>query len=174
MTIKRISMIAASVLGMALLGIPLASLPVAASSLKVEAPSVQNPNNAPPAPEGQVKRHHHKHHFGGFAIKTTADLIGVDKKELVGQLKTGRTLLQIVQEKKGWSEDEYLNKLTDASSQKIDAAVQKGKIDAERATKLKAALPAKLRDVINRNWAKTFSKPDQPSMFRDHQAKFVN
>lgn len=173
MNFKKTSVITASVLGMALLCAPLASQPAVASEVHTGVASIQNPNSAHSTPEGQVKRHHHRHHFGGFTVKTTADLIGVDKKELVDQLKTGRTLVQIVQEKKGWSESEYLKKLTDISSKRIDTAVQSGKIDAEKANKLKSALPAKLKEAINRNWAKTFSKPDQPSMFKDHQAKFV-
>ncbi|ANS73932.1 hypothetical protein AWM70_04575 [Paenibacillus yonginensis] len=122
------------------------------------------------------KRHHHKPFFAGYAVRTTADLIGVEKAELVNQLKAGHTLMQIVKEKKGWSESEYIGKLTEATSKRIDSAVQNGKIDAERAGKLKAALPAKFKEIVNRDWSKQLEQRDSKTgapdgIFRQHEVK---
>ncbi|WP_138496316.1 hypothetical protein [Paenibacillus pinistramenti] len=130
-------------------------------------------------PSGQTpERNHHprRHFFGGYAIKTTADMLGMDKTQLIQELKAGRTLMQIVKEKKGWSESEYISKLTDASSKKIDQAVKDGKLDADRAAKLKAAFPAKFKEVVNRNWTQELDKHDsktggQDGIFRQHEAK---
>lgn len=139
--------------------------------------TVTEPSKDSKDPQSGQHKHHHGHFFGAHTIKTTAELIGMDNQELISQLKTGRTLLQIVQEKKGWSESEYIAKLTESSTKRIDAAVQNGKLDAERAGKIKAALPAKLKETVNRDWSKILnSKPDAKTdapngIFRQHEAK---
>ncbi|WP_223066717.1 hypothetical protein [Paenibacillus caui] len=131
-----------------------------------------------PSHDGHFKRHPRGHFFGGHAVKTTAELIGMDKEDLITQLRAGRTLLQIVQEKKGWSESEYIAKLTDAASKKIDTAVQNGKLDAEHASRIKASLPLRLKEAIHRNWANHSEKPDAKTgvpngIFRQHEALFI-
>ncbi|GGA40246.1 hypothetical protein [Paenibacillus physcomitrellae] len=176
--------IAAGALSLALvaslLPAPQTAFGQASASLQAKAEPSANLGDSSSSPtagqDQEHKRHHRKPYFAGFAVRTTADLIGVEKAELVNQLKAGRTLMQIVKEKKGWSESEYVSKLTEASSKRIDSAVQNGKIDAERATKLKAALPAKLKEIVNRDWSKELKKHDsktgaQSGIFRQHEVK---
>lgn len=101
-------------------------------------------------------RSHHKGYLqGGPIISDTANLIGIQPNSLIEQLKQGQTLLQVVQAKKGWSEDEYLKKLTEKAFQHIDQAVAGGKINKEQADKIKAGLPERLKRVINRSWKNT-------------------
>lgn len=99
------------------------------------------------------QRHHHKGHLkGGPIITDTASLIGTEPKLLLAQLEQGKTLLQIVHAKKGWSETEYLQQLTIKAFQHIDKVVAEGKLTKEQAEKIKADLPTRLKTVINRTW----------------------
>lgn len=176
MTVMKKSGIAAGILGLSLF-CSLLSGPLTAYGEGIQPATGQTLEEPGKESHDGQHKHRHGHFFGAHTIKTTADLIGMDKQELISQLKTGRTLLQIVQEKKGWSESEYITKLTDASTKRIDAAVQSGKLDTEKATKIKAALPAKLKETVNRDWSKILnSKPDAKTqapngIFRQHEAK---
>ncbi|MOA31611.1 hypothetical protein D3C78_1527780 [compost metagenome] len=85
-------------------------------------------------------------------------------------MKQGKTLQQIVQTKKGWTEDEYVKKLTETVSRNIDKALSEGKIDATKAKQIKAELPDKLKKVVNRSW-KT-SPPGHPAT--EHQNNKIN
>ncbi|RCX21390.1 hypothetical protein DFP94_102138 [Fontibacillus phaseoli] len=110
---------------------------------------------ATPESKNPHPRHPHppfRHLHGGHIVKDTADLLGMEPKDIMEQLKQGKTLLQIAQVRKGWSEEEYLKKLTDTASRNIDKAVAENKIDAEKASRLKAILPEKFKRVIHRTW----------------------
>ncbi|MFD1178064.1 hypothetical protein ACFQ3W_17380 [Paenibacillus puldeungensis] len=89
---------------------------------------------------------------GGHIVKDTADLLGMDPKTLLAQLHQGKTLLQITQDRKGWSEAEYIQKLTVTIYRNIDKAIAAGKLDQNKAAKIKAGLPEKLSRVIKRPW----------------------
>ncbi|MBW4840410.1 MAG: hypothetical protein KZY74_13535 [Paenibacillaceae bacterium] len=131
------------------------------------------PQQVQPNPSQTDTKHHHPHghHFrGGHILTDTAELLGIEPKALVVQLKQGKTLLQIVQAQKGWSEDEYLKKLTESANRNIDQALAEGKIDKEKADKIKSKLPEKLKKVINRSWKDR--EPGQPTA--DYQNNQVN
>lgn len=135
------------------------------------APADQPPQ-ANPTPSQMEANHRHPHgHFrGGHIVKDTAEMLGIEPKALVGQLKQGKTLLQIVQAQKGWSEAEYLKKLTETANRNIDQALAEGKIDKEKADRIKSKLPDKLKKVINRSWKDR--EPGQPTA--DYQNNQVN
>lgn len=177
MTIKKKSSLAAGILGITLLCSLLpGTLTAYGEGLQNTASNPAETGRAEHPQNGQHK-HPRGHFFGFHAIKTTAELIGVSDQQLIAELKTGKTLSQIVQEKKGWPESEYIAKLTDSSSKRIDAAVQQGKIDAERASKIKAALPSKLKETVNKNWSQWLSSKPGTKMlpsdgiFRQKEAK---
>lgn len=110
------------------------------------------------SPEGgkqqQMPRHHHhkKHFRGGHIVKDTAELLDVEPKILIEELKEGKSLLQIVQARKGWSEAEYVRKLTAVVTGHIDKAAAEGRMTPEKAAALKTELPAKLKRIVNRTW----------------------
>lgn len=89
---------------------------------------------------------------GGHIVKDTADLLGMEPTTLLAQLQHGKTLLQIAHERKGWSEAEYIQKLTVTIYRNIDKAIAAGKLDQNKAAKIKAGLPEKLSRVIKRPW----------------------
>ncbi|MEF2965287.1 hypothetical protein V3851_05530 [Paenibacillus sp. M1] len=131
----------------------LALAPVAAGAVYAGAPQDTQIKQTPEATKDPNAKHHHPRHVhGGHIVKDTAALLGVPPKSIVEQLKQGKSLLQVVQTTKGWSEDEYLKKLTEKASQNIDQAVAEGKIDKEKAAKIKADLPERLKKMIHRTW----------------------
>ncbi|MNO48158.1 hypothetical protein D3C76_384900 [compost metagenome] len=106
-------------------------------------------------------QHHHGQFRGGHIIMDTAEITGIDSKKIVEELKQGKTLQQIVQTNKGWSEDEYVKKLSETASRHIDKALSEGKIDAAKAQQIKAELPTKLKKIVNRPWKS--SPPGHPA-----------
>ncbi|GIP56613.1 hypothetical protein MKX50_10625 [Paenibacillus sp. FSL W8-0186] len=133
----------------------------------------QEPTPIPQAsPEGgkeqQQPRHHHKGHFrGGHIVKDTAELLGVEPKVLIEDLKQGKSLLQVVQARKGWSEAEYVQKLTAVVTGHIDKAAAEGRLSPEKAATMKMELPVKLKKIVNRTW-KSSSKEHPVTDYRSN------
>lgn len=120
-------------------------------------PSVQEPAEAVPKESRHPHRHPHIH--GGHIFKDTAEWLGLEPKALIEPLKQGKTLMQIVKEHKGWSEEEYLKRLMESANRNIDRAVAEGKLDQAKAAQIKATLPEKLKKIIHRNWQDRFNAP---------------
>lgn len=102
---------------------------------------------------GQPHHHHGEHNFRAgahFIINETAALLGMDRSELTRSLGSGKTLAGLAQEKKGWSEDQYVQKLSEAASLKLDELVRDGKLKQEDAAKLKPGLPVLIKRSLNR------------------------
>lgn len=105
------------------------------------------------AKERQLHPHHHEGHFrGGHIVIDTAELLNTEPKMLVEELKQGKSLLQVVQARKGWSEAEYVQKLIVVVTKHIDKAAAEGKFSKEKAETMKTELPLKLKKVVNRTW----------------------
>lgn len=134
------------------------------------APADQPQQVSPNPSQTETKHPPHGHFRGGHIVKDTAELLGIEPKALVEQLKQGKTLLQIVQAEKGWSEEEYLKKLTESANRNIDKALAEGKIDRTKADKIKAKLPYKLKKVIHRSWKDR--EPGHPTA--DYQNNQIN
>jgi len=94
--------------------------------------------------------HHHRHH--GFLRSTifseVAKLLGMTEVELAEALKH-KTLAEIAAEK-GISEKELLKQLKALYKRKIDEAVQEGRLDKEKAKRLKANIDEHLKHLIHR------------------------
>lgn len=149
-------------------------MPTAAGSVHAEAPQA---GQITLQPESTDPHSHHqkppfRHIRGGHIVKDTAEMVGMEPKVLVDQLKQGKTLLQIVQTSKGWSEEEYLKKLAAKASANIDRAVAEGKLDQDKAARIKASLPDKLKTIIHRNWKNQM--PGHPAMeYHNNQINWV-
>lgn len=111
-------------------------------------------------PQHPIHPKHHSHHKlnGGFLVKDTADMIGMQPQALVSQLKQGKTLLQIVQSK-GITEQQYIHRLTTLAYGHLNQAVVKKSITQEQAEQLKAKLPSVLSRAIHHKWQKPIPKP---------------
>lgn len=99
---------------------------------------------------------------GHFIISETADLLGMGREELIASLKSGKTLAGLAREKKGWSEDQYVQKLSEAASLKLDGFVREGKLTQEDAAKLKPGLPTLIKRSLHRAAQLHQGKPSQP------------
>lgn len=133
----------------------------------------ETPQTPSPKPHESRFHHHHGHFRGGHIVKETAEMLGMEPMALVEQLKQGKTLLQVVQAQKGWSEEEYLKKLTETANRNIDQAVAEGKLDRDKADRIKAQLPEKLKKAINRSWKDRM--PGHPAAdYQNNQVKWKN
>lgn len=99
-----------------------------------------------------VKPGKHKEGFFGFfhggqAVKHSADILGIEQSALMEEMKEGKTLLQIAEEK-GLTQEQFLEQLTSAVEQSIDTALSEGKITQEQADKQKEGLKDRLSEEI--------------------------
>nr|WP_154960554.1 hypothetical protein [Paenibacillus xylanexedens] len=86
---------------------------------------------------------------GLFMIGETADLLGIGLRDLKQQMQLGKTLTQIAKERKGFSEEQLLQKLKPTLSDRLDLAVKEGCLTKEQAAAAKANMDVKLKKVVN-------------------------
>ncbi|GGH56991.1 hypothetical protein GCM10008014_28180 [Paenibacillus silvae] len=86
---------------------------------------------------------------GLFMIGETAELLGIGLRDLKQQMELGHTLAQIAKERKGLSEQQLLQKLKPALSERLDQAVTEGCLTKEQAAAAKADMDVKLKKVVN-------------------------
>ncbi|QWU13522.1 hypothetical protein SAMN04487895_103192 [Paenibacillus sophorae] len=106
---------------------------------------------APASPSGDTHEGHQgkRHGKGHFILKESAKLFDMDCSTLSESLNSGKSLAGIAKEKKGWSEEQYVQKLAEAAGERIDKAVAEGRFTQEQAKKLKDELPALLKARVN-------------------------
>ncbi|MEK5475775.1 hypothetical protein NYE70_02370 [Paenibacillus sp. FSL R5-0407] len=156
------------------LALMLALAPAASGSAYANAQQPVHATTQPESKDPHVKHPHppFRHFHGGHIVKDTAELLGIESKVVIEQLKQGKSLLQVAQATKGWSEEEYLKKLNEKAVQNIDKAVAEGKLEAEKASRLKEVLPEKLKKMITRTWKSNSS--GHPTMdYQNNQIQWV-
>ncbi|MVO99744.1 hypothetical protein [Paenibacillus lutrae] len=84
---------------------------------------------------------------GGFVFKNAAEVLGVEEKALMTELRSGKTLVEIAQGK-GISQADLISKLTASASAGIDAQVTAGKLDSAKAAELKADLGKRIEKAV--------------------------
>lgn len=84
-----------------------------------------------------------------FIIRETAHLLEIPPEQLIERLSTGTTLAELARERKGWSEEVYVQKLAAAANERIDAAVRAGRWNREEAERLKTRLPGMIKQRIH-------------------------
>lgn len=77
-----------------------------------------------------------------------AAVLGIDQAVLKDEVKQGKTLVQIAQEKANLTEEALLAKLTEAETKKIDDALAAGKLKQEQADKMKSGLADRLKKMV--------------------------
>jgi len=113
------------------------------------------PSPSHAAPDSSQWHMHHqgkdgKARAGGhFIIKETARLLDMETSSLIENLKAGKTLPQLALEKKGWTQDQYIQKLAESAGRNMDKAVAEGHITEKEAKQLKEQLPTILKLKIN-------------------------
>lgn len=77
------------------------------------------------------------HSFLGNVMVSARDYLGITEKDLMTQLRSGKSLADIATATPGKSRDGLVNAITTAANTKIDAAQKDGKLTADQATALK-------------------------------------
>lgn len=91
----------------------------------------------------------HSQKSKGFPIvEEVAGIIGLEKEALKKSLKEGKTLVEIAKAK-GISEADLTAKLLELRGSKIDQAVKDGKLDADKAAKMKERMSEHLKFMLN-------------------------
>ncbi|UJF34000.1 YckD family protein [Paenibacillus hexagrammi] len=95
----------------------------------------------------------HKEQFiggfmGGKGMMDPASVLGIDASVFKEEIKQGKTIAQIAEEKANLTEDALLQKLTEAETKRIDDAVTAGKLTQEQADKMKAGLADRLKKMV--------------------------
>jgi|SRR5690349_940946 len=79
-----------------------------------------------------------------------AKTIGITPKQLVQEVKGGKTVAQVASDH-GSSGQAVMDALVNAGDKAVDKLVANHRISTERAAKIKAALPGKVANFVN-NW----------------------
>lgn len=159
-----------TLLSMMTLSLVVAPIAIQVSAAGESTPTTENGQDG----KQQERPHKHGQHrpiLGGHVVKETADLLGIKPQILVEELRQGKTLLEVVQVSKGWTEEQYLQKLTESVQPYIVKAQSEGKLSAETATRMKEHLPVRLKQIINRTWNQ--SPPGHPALdYKHNQIKW--
>lgn len=91
---------------------------------------------------------HHHHNHGGLT-RDAANLLGMERQDLLKEWQQGKTLVQIAQARKGWDEATFTQKLSDIEFKKIDDAIKSGKLSKEQGEIIKKKLPEKMKNALN-------------------------
>lgn len=83
-----------------------------------------------------------------FTVNAAADVLGMDKDDLVGALRSGQSLLEVA-EAHGMDGDQFKAALLDEVKAGLDAKVSEGKISQERADKIYQAFEAHIDKIVN-------------------------
>lgn len=128
--------------------------PVAALSGNAGAESINSTGSASPHSVKDHRKHPGREgNFragGHFIILETAKLLEMDHYEIVKSLKAGKTLPELAKEKKGWTEKQYIQKLSESAGKKLDQAILEGRLTKDEAEKMKAELPTLLKQRIGK------------------------
>ena len=86
----------------------------------------------------------------GGGLETAADALGVTEDDLRTALRDGQSLADVAAEQ-GVEVQDLVDALVAAATERIDEAVQDGRIDEERAAEIKADLPERIADMVERD-----------------------
>lgn len=81
------------------------------------------------------------------SLATAASTIGIDTKDLVKELRSGKSIADVAAEH-GVAEQTVIDAVVSSLSSQLDRAVTDGTISAERAAEVKAKLPARVLHFV--------------------------
>jgi polyhydroxyalkanoate synthesis regulator phasin len=88
-------------------------------------------------------------HFGPFGVlATAADYLGISEAEIRSRLEDGKTLAQMAKSE-GKSVDGLVQSLLDDADEKLDAAVEAGKLTQDEADKIRTNWKERITDFVN-------------------------
>ena len=84
----------------------------------------------------------------GLGLSQLADELGITADDIRQGLADGKTAVEIAADA-GVSEDELVSALVEAASERMDEAVENGRLDADEAAERKAELEEKITELVN-------------------------
>lgn len=81
-------------------------------------------------------------------IQTAADTIGVQPKDLLSELKAGKSIADVATEN-GKSPQAVVDAIVAKINERVDKAVEDGKLSAEKAAEIKAKAPERVTKMVN-------------------------
>jgi uncharacterized protein (DUF433 family) len=110
-------------------------------------------NDAPaataPSTDAAHPRAHRRLRAARGALAAAAKAIDIEPKALVAELRKGQSIADVAAAH-DVAEQTVVDAIVTAATQKIDVAVAAGKLDANRAADLKAKLPERVRQLVER------------------------
>jgi ribosomal protein S20 len=95
------------------------------------------------------KAHHPIRNAVKDSVSVAASTIGIDAKDLVKELRTGKSVADVAAEH-GVAENTVVDAIVNDLSSKLDQAAANGTITAERAATIEAKLPAKVTQLVEK------------------------
>jgi transposase-like protein len=90
-----------------------------------------------------------RRHARRAELKVAADTIGVSAKDLLAAVKGGSSIAAVAQQH-GVEPQAVVDAVVNAANTKLDEAVANGRLDADRAAKIKDRLPERVTNAVNR------------------------
>lgn len=96
--------------------------------------------SAHPNPDGEQPRH--------AIVNTVAETLEIEKQDLIVELKSGKTLAEVAQEN-GVDVDEFIGALVAEADERIDEAVQRGRLTEEEADEKLSSVEDRISALID-------------------------
>jgi predicted DNA-binding protein YlxM (UPF0122 family) len=87
------------------------------------------------------------HKFKGGSFKDLASVLGINQQDILNQLKAGQSLAEIASAH-NVAEQTLIDQLVKDSTQKIDQAVQTGKLTQDKANQIETKLPDQVKKMV--------------------------
>ena len=141
-------LLATTAAGLTLFG---GSIAIAATGLTgvASAQSSTPTTQAAGQPTGQKGDHANRRHVAKEALKEVAKDLDMSPKDLLAELRSGKTVNQIAQEK-GVPSQTIVDDLVGKVGAKVDKAVSEGKLTQEQGDKIKAKAPERIAKLMDR------------------------
>jgi hypothetical protein len=89
------------------------------------------------------------HGILGVGLETAADALGMAESELLSALEEGKSIADVAGEQNVEVQD-VVDALVAAATERLDQAVEGGRVDEDRANEIKAALPERIAAMVER------------------------
>jgi polyhydroxyalkanoate synthesis regulator phasin len=89
-----------------------------------------------------------RHHLGFASLESAASFLDVTEDDLRDRLRAGETLVEVARDE-GKSVSGLVDALVDAANERIDEAVEDGRLDEERAAELREDLESRITELVN-------------------------
>lgn len=140
-------LLATTAAGLTLFG---GSIAVAAAGLTgVASAQSSTPTASAPAEAGQKGAHAGRRHAAKEAFKEVAKDLNMAPKDLLAELRSGKTINQVAQEQ-GVAPQTIVDDLVGKVDARVDKAVSEGKLTQEQGDKIKAKAPERIATLMDR------------------------